>query len=182
MKYLLSFMFTLIIFCQPVCAATMYTTEDLNVRAEPGYSGEIIDVLDKGESVDVLFTIQRELNWAIITFNDGLKAVCADYLSEDKPEPTTHYYGSCRITFYDSCASCCGQWAGGPTASGVMPTANHTVACGGLPFGTRLLIDGQEYVVEDRGVGAYEIDVYVNNHAEIPPAGMYYTDVYIIDG
>lgn len=29
---------------------------------------------------------------------------------------------------YCSCSICCGQWAGGPTASGVYPTANHTLA------------------------------------------------------
>jgi len=29
---------------------------------------------------------------------------------------------------YCNCSLCCGPWAGGATASGVMPTANHTIA------------------------------------------------------
>lgn len=91
----------------------------------------------------------------------------------------TELYGKCRITFYCPCADCCGEWAGGPTASGVMPTADHTVAAD-LPFGTRLRIDGQEYVVEDRGVSGMAVDIFVNSHAEALRRGMFEEDVYII--
>ena len=56
-------------------------------------------------------------------------------------EPSMHLWGVCTLTFYCGGPCCCGQWAGGPTASGVMPTPNHTVACGDLPFGTRLMIE-----------------------------------------
>ena len=97
-----------------------------------------------------------------------------------EPEPM-HLYGNCRITFYCHCATCNGR-AGANCASGVQPTTNHTVANGSLPFGTRLMIDGQEYVVEDRGVGAMEIDIFVASHEEALQRGLYYTDVYIIDG
>jgi len=97
-------------------------------------------------------------------------------------EPTPmHLYGNCRITFYCWCADCNGR-AGANCASGVQPQTNHTVANGSLPFGTRLMIDGQEYVVEDRGVGAFEIDIFVASHEEALRRGLYYTDVYIIDG
>lgn len=89
------------------------------------------------------------------------------------------YYGYCRITFYDDCEICCNV-AGNTTASGVYPTPQHTVASGpDLPFGTELLIDGQVYVAEDRGVGEYEIDVFVPTHAEALERGMYFTDVYM---
>ena len=97
-----------------------------------------------------------------------------------EPEPM-HLYGNCRITFYCHCAACNGR-AGANCASGVQPTVNHTVANGSLPFGTRLLIDGQEYVVEDRGVGDFEIDIFVASHEEALQRGLYYRDVYIIDG
>lgn len=88
-------------------------------------------------------------------------------------------YGKCRITFYCPCEACCGEWAGGPTASGVMPTADHTVAAD-LPFGTRLRIDGQEYVVEDRGVSGMAVDIFVDSHAEALRRGMFESDVFII--
>ena len=100
---------------------------------------------------------------------------------EEPPVPAMHLYGNCRITFYCPCSACCGSW-GNATASGAMPQANYTVACGDLPFGTRLLIDGQEYVVEDRGVGAQQIDIFVNDHGEALARGLYYTDVWILEG
>lgn len=104
--------------------------------------------------------------------------------TEDVAEPKMHLYGNCTITFYDNGACCCGQWEGGNTASGVPPTPNHTVASNSLPFGTRLLIDGQEYTVEDKGDGnmdAFWIDIYVDTHEEALRRGMYKDDVFIID-
>ena len=89
-------------------------------------------------------------------------------------------WGVATVTFYCPCSRCCGQWAGGPTASGVMPTPNHTVACGALPFGTRLLIDGQEYVVEDTGVDGMWVDIFVSSHSEALSRGMYQAEVYIV--
>ncbi len=103
-----------------------------------------------------------------------------------EPEPETPeletewiYYGNCRITHYDDCEICCG-YAGNTTASGVYPTPAHTVATGAdLPFGTELMIDGQVYVVEDRGVDEYQVDIFVPTHDEALARGMYYTDVYV---
>lgn len=89
------------------------------------------------------------------------------------------YYGNCRITFYCPAECCCGEWAYGPTASGEMPIAGWTVANGDLPFGTIVMIDGQEYCVTDRGVGGDQFDVHVDTHDEALARGLYYTDVYI---
>lgn len=91
-----------------------------------------------------------------------------------------HLWGVCTITFYCPCSRCCGSWAGGPTASGAMPSAGRTVACD-LPFGTRLLIEGHEYVVEDRGVSGMWVDIFVNDHQEALNRGMYSAEVYIIE-
>lgn len=101
--------------------------------------------------------------------------------AETETEAKTAFYGVCRITFYCGCSRCCGQWAGGPTASGAMPTAGRTVANGALPFGTRVMIGGHEYVVEDRGVNADQFDVYVDNHQEALDRGLYYDEVYIVE-
>ena len=95
--------------------------------------------------------------------------------------PMRLYGSNVRITFYCPGACCCGQFASGYTASGTRATANRTVASGDLPFGTRLLIDGQEYVVEDRGVGAQQIDIFVNSHAEADARGLYYREVWIVE-
>lgn len=89
------------------------------------------------------------------------------------------FYGTCKITHYCGCNICCGSW-GNATASGAMPQTNHTVANGNLPFGTRVLINGQEYVVEDRGVDGSTFDIYCASHSEALNRGLYYAEVYIV--
>lgn len=108
-------------------------------------------------------------------------AVMADAAAAELSKPKLTYYGVCTITFYCAGACCCGQWASGNTASGTRATPNRTVAHGSLPFGTRLLIDGQEYVVEDRGVNGAWVDIFVPTHAEADARGMYQTEVWIVE-
>ena len=102
-------------------------------------------------------------------------------VEEEPPAPAMHLWGVATVTHYCNCSACCGQWAGGGTASGTTPTAGRTVAAD-LPFGTRLLINGHEYTVEDRGVSGCWVDIYCDSHAEALARGMYQTEVYIIDG
>ena len=100
----------------------------------------------------------------------------------EEPEGTGdgwEYYTTARITFYDSGPCCCGPYASGFTASGEPAIVGWTCANGALPFGTMVLIDGQEYCVTDRGVGADEFDILVGSHDEALARGMYYTDVYV---
>lgn len=64
---------------------------------------------------------------------------------------------------YCNCRICCGQWSGGPTASGAYPTANHTIAVDAnnptVPMGTKVVMNGVEYTVEDTGAFArYGVD------------------------
>lgn len=90
------------------------------------------------------------------------------------------YYANCRITHYDTGACCCGVYATGYTASGTLATVGRTVATGeDLPFGTEIMINGQVYIVEDRGVEPYCVDILVPDHETALAMGMYYTDVYI---
>lgn len=112
----------------------------------------------------------------------------AEELTEEAPEaepvnaePAMHLWGVCTITHYCAGSCCCGEWAGSPTASGVWPQVNHTVSCGDLPFGTRLMINGQEYVVEDTGVSGMWVDIFVGSHEEALQRGMYQAEVYILE-
>lgn len=84
--------------------------------------------------------------------------------------------GEYKITYYCSCRRCCGKWSGSPTASGTEPEEGRTVACS-MPFGTHLMIDGHEYVVEDRGVSGKHIDVYMDDHQECLDNGVDYLEV-----
>lgn len=98
-----------------------------------------------------------------------------------KAEPKYTSLGIFKISHYCPCAKCCGK-TNGITASGTIATPNKTVAAGtALPFGTILKIDGQEYVVEDRGgaIGNNRIDVFCSTHTEALQKGVYYTEVFV---
>ncbi|MCQ2443712.1 MAG: peptidoglycan DD-metalloendopeptidase family protein, partial [Oscillospiraceae bacterium] len=80
--------------------------------------------------------------------------------------------GQVVTSAYCNCAICCGQWAGSPTESGVMPTANHTLAVDLydpiVPMGTQIVMNGILYKVEDTGyLNRYGVnfDVYMDSHA-----------------
>ena len=89
---------------------------------------------------------------------------------------------------YCSCSICCGQWAGGPTASGVYPTASHTIAVDAsnpfVPMGTKVIMNGVEYVVEDTGAFArygVQFDVYYGDHAAASAHGHQTWEAYLAD-
>lgn len=88
------------------------------------------------------------------------------------------YLGRFKLTGYCSCSICTGQWSGGSTASGTTPTAGRTIAMGGVPFGTKLLINGQVYTVEDRGTAYGHVDIFCSSHSEALSFGVQYADVY----
>ena len=88
-----------------------------------------------------------------------------------------------KVTAYCSCAKCCGKTTG-ITASGTKATAGRTVAASGqFAFGTKLIINGQEYTVEDRGgaIQGNRIDVYMNSHAEALAWGVKYLPVQVAE-
>ena len=89
---------------------------------------------------------------------------------------------------YCSCPICCGVWSGGPTASGVYPTANHTIAVDAsnpfVPMGTKVIMNGVEYVVEDTGGFAQygvQFDVYYDDHSAAAAHGHQTWEAYIAD-
>lgn len=98
------------------------------------------------------------------------------------PEPELEYIGEFVATAYCNCAECC-TVAGSTTASGVYPTANHTVACNCLPFGTQLYIDGIIYTVEDTGWTPYGdawVDIFCDSHQSALEYGVRTVSVYIV--
>ncbi|MDY2593369.1 MAG: hypothetical protein SOW34_00365 [Oliverpabstia sp.] len=91
------------------------------------------------------------------------------------------YLGRFRLTAYCTCSICCGQWAGGGTASGAAPTPGRTVAMAGVPFGTKLSINGHIYTVEDRGTAYGHVDILMASHEEALRFGSKYADVYQVN-
>lgn len=103
---------------------------------------------------------------------------------EEVKETTVLSLGTFRLTFYCNCSSCCGKWAGGRTASGTIPVQGRTIAVDPdvIPLGSRVLIDGQEYIAEDTGgaIKGNRIDVYMDSHKEALRAGVKNAEVYLL--
>lgn len=95
--------------------------------------------------------------------------------------PGGTYLGRFKLTAYCACPKCCGKWSGGNTASGTRPTPGRTVAMGGVPFGTKLSINGQIYTVEDRGTAYGHVDIFHASHSQAVAFGLRYADVYQIN-
>ena len=100
----------------------------------------------------------------------------------EEEEPKQKYLGEYKITYYCVCMKCCGK-TNGITASGAKVKAGVTIAAPKeFPFGTKLLINGNTYTVQDRG-GAIKnkrIDIYCETHEEALKNGVDYYDVYEI--
>lgn len=97
--------------------------------------------------------------------------------------------GTVVTSGYCSCPICCGIWSGGPTASGVMPKANHTIAVDAanpfVPMGTKVVMNGIEYTVEDTGNFArygVQFDVYYDNHSTALMHGHRSWECYLAEG
>lgn len=99
------------------------------------------------------------------------------------------YIGQVVTSAYCSCPICCGIWSGGPTASGVYPRANHTIAVDAnnprLPMGTEIIMNGTLYKVEDTGNFArygVDFDVYYDSHQAALNHGHQTWDAWVAKG
>lgn len=108
--------------------------------------------------------------------------------TETKTVTVGEKLGSVVTSGYCSCSICCGQWAGGATASGAMPQAKHTLAVDAknpiVPLGTKIVMNGVEYTVEDTGAFAkygVDFDVYYSSHSEALAHGHKTWEAYVAD-
>ena len=150
------------------------------IEAHSSATGIIESTVNENDAVWAVRIISNEDTDIL----DALKKkdMAADYYDNAVIAKSTEYgsyLGKFKLTAYCSCPICCGVWSGGPTASGAMPTIDHTVAMAGLPFGTELIINGQVYTVEDLGTPYGHVDIYMNNHQAALQFGVQYSDVYL---
>lgn len=99
--------------------------------------------------------------------------------AEAIPEERWESLGVWKTTGFCPCRKCNGKNAG-RTASGAPMIPGRTVAVGNLPFGTRLKIDGKEYVVEDRGVHGHHVDILYGDHKSAWNHGVQYHEVFVL--
>ena len=114
---------------------------------------------------------EEKENTVLIEKNRKVKKTTAKSAKKNKKANKTKYkkIGTFKITGYCGCSSCCGKTTG-ITASGTKATAGRTIAAdtSKLPFGTKVVINGHTYTVEDRGgaIRGNRIDVFFSSHAK----------------
>ncbi|MCI8510706.1 MAG: hypothetical protein HFE83_01755 [Lachnospiraceae bacterium] len=91
--------------------------------------------------------------------------------------------GSFKMTAYCPCPKCCGRWSR-TTSSGRTAVSNHTVAVDPrvIPIGSRIMINGREYVAEDTGgsIKGNRIDIFFDTHSEARQYGVQRAEVFLI--
>lgn len=99
--------------------------------------------------------------------------------AEAVPAERWESLGTWKLTAYCPLECCNGKGRAWTTASGAPMEAGKTVAVGGLPFGTELMINGQVYVVQDRGVKGKHADILFPDHHSAREFGIQKAEVFI---
>ena len=103
--------------------------------------------------------------------------------------PAGKSLGKVVTTGYCSCSLCCGKWAGGHTASGTVPKAGYTLAVDAhnpkVPMGTKIVMNGKTYKVEDTGNFARygtDFDIYFDSHVAALAWGKRKVEAFLAEG
>lgn len=102
--------------------------------------------------------------------------------TEEESDSTFKSLGTFTLTAYCACSSCCGK-SDGITATGTIATQGRTIAVDPrvIPYGTRVMINGNIYIAEDCGgaIGGNRIDVFFNNHQDALYFGVQTAEVFV---
>ena len=171
---------------------TVYATLNVNIRKKYDIQSESIGLLLGGEPITRTGVCDN--GWSRVSYNDGEYYIHSDYLTTVKPLEETvdnytdgwTYLGEFKITAYCGGSCCNGEWAN-QTSTGVSPREGRTIAVAPwvIPYGSEVKIDGLNnvYVAEDTGGFAnrnsYQIDLFMDSHANTNSWGVQYRKVYI---
>lgn len=190
--FLIGFLMGAIVVERDVSAAAERTTPAVSLRsyplhaisgcsaaAETAQEPETVSVIQKPIPVSQIVAEEQETAGIAFRWDMAVR----DYVS----------LGEYKLTSYCSCEKCCGYWAtirpvdedGEPivyTASGAVARQGVTVAADTdiLPFGTVLLIGGEEFIVQDVGGGVQgkHIDIYFEDHQAAVAFGVRHETIY----
>lgn len=141
------------------------------------YLWEDIDGIFGKNTKDAIKTFQRD-NGIIADGKVGQKTW--DNLENPSVKRPTKI--NAIVTAYCPCIKCCDK-TDGITASQVPAVQGRTLAAPKTyPFGTKIIIDGVEYIVEDRGgaIKDNKFDMFFYSHQEAKKYGVNKTTVEII--
>ena len=162
---------------EPEVITVMFTDSYVNCRTEPNTESAVITKIKLGAEIQ---TVGNEQGWYKVKLEDGSYGyIYEEYVRDTNP---LEYIGEYKLTYYTDSVRCCGV-AGQKTASGHTPVEGTTIAADpGIPFGTKLYINGNIYTVQDRGsaIKGRVLDVYKDLPDEaLLQLGVDYADVYI---
>lgn len=134
-------------------------------------------------TVEIIHALSDD-EWTVIATSDGIGFMHSADLAAEPPEPERKLrsIGTFRLTYYDP-HPCCGS-GNGITASGRRAEVGRTIAISKkyAPLGAQVIINGHEYVVDDRGVTGRTVDILVSTHKEAKKKGVGRAEVYLVEG
>lgn len=158
------------------CDKYLYATDTLNIRSNSNIESEVIGKYTINDLIHVTGELP-DTEFVQVDHNGTIGYVHSKYISTEKQ--SEKYLGYFEITGYCPCAKCCGVETG-ITASGAKATANRTVSMYGIPFGTKVKINNNIYIVEDRGTPYGRFDIYFDTHEEAVQFALQHSEVYVI--
>lgn len=160
---------------EPFQSGVDYLLADYNVKETSVSDNNRLNSYDFIDS-DIIFTSKEQSDALSVDDNNSKASTKKETAkSSTKTSPAKNgqpgkKLGQFVTTAYCPCKICCGANANGITASGKKARANHTVAVDKsvISLGTKIIIDGKEYVAEDTGgaIKGKRIDIFFNSHKE----------------
>ena len=118
----------------------------------------------------------------VYEYVNNTKVGMCNYADVEVEEHKEINLGKFKLTAYCSCEKCCGK-SDGITSTGTKATQGRTIAVDPkvIGYGSKVKINGKEYVAEDCGgaIKSNHIDVFFNNHQDALDFGVQYANVYI---
>lgn len=149
------------ILCLTICGFSLYNMNSIENSREEVIRKQVVII---EEQADIIKALEADLN------------ECEDILSHQPKWMPVEMELSYYTTAPDE-----GSGAG-ITASGTKATVGRTIASNGYPFGTKVMIDGHVYTVEDRGSDVVNncLDILVESKEEAMQKGRHIATVYVL--
>ena len=140
--------------------------------------------------------IEEPIDSAVESAVETVTEEATTVVAEPVEELRSYQVGTCEITAYCSCVTCCGIWSEDhpsrvgtgyvqKTASGTIPTAGRTVAVDTdvIPMGAVVWINGVSYIAEDTGsaVKGKVVDVFFDDHETARQFGRQTAEIYYVN-